>query len=587
MQQAQVLSDTYNKIMKQQSTAPFEKQIRVIVFGILFCFGCIGGMLWYLQLYQAALFTQVSQNNYMRKRTLSCRRGAITDRNGILIATDRPIIALYWQGCGCKKLSEQHQKLLAHIQAESNQKLPIARTITQAEQYQQKLLLVDNISFEALARIMEYNNADEHLIIETRPLRYYPHQETACHLIGCFRQTPQTTIPEALMGLEKILEEDLRGNPGLEEIIVDSRGRCITKNIRFQALNGTKITTTIDLLAQNIAEKLLAPFRAGTIIVMDPEQGDLLVLASHPSFDPNIFTSTISPETWNNYLATKPFINRAIASCYPPASLFKLITAAAALEEGIITPDTEWNCTGKIVCGDTEFHCNKRYGHGKLQIIDGIAHSCNIPFYEIGKTISIDLFADYARSFGFGKPTGILLPERTGLIPTSEWKKTTTGQRWQRGETMLVAIGQSYSLVTPLQTVCFIGALGSGRLVRPKILCNENTNITPLAISNETRNILLQGMQKGIEQGTSRLLKRLKNCTIYGKTGTAQVCSKKTSGENQEEEAYKNHGWFAGYIVPHNQKPFVLMVFLENIGTSSIAVQTAYKFLHHWLPKTM
>ncbi len=542
----------------------------------------LAGILLYLQIYQTELFASYSKKNFLRQRKLASRRGAITDRNGVLLATDRPITALFWQGKGAKKFSPEQISTITFLRNKNPKHFPSDKELAIIERYKKKILLIDELSFETLAQILEQCGNHKNLVLETRTIRFYPEQSCACHIIGSFRQTAQTATSQALMGIEKIFEEQLRGEPGQEELIVDSLGRCIQQKTLIQALNGTQIKTTISITPQKIAEKLLSQFRAGTIIAMDPEQGDLIVLASHPRFDPNLFTQPISPEQWQTYLQEKPFINRALGSCYPPASLFKLVTAAAALEEKIITADSEWNCTGATKFGNAVFHCNKRYGHGKLSLTQSIAQSCNIPFYEIGKEISIDLLAQYAESFGFGHPTGIILPERTGLVPTASWKERIVGQRWQKGETVLVSIGQSYSLVTPLQTVRFVGALGTGRLVRPRILLQEDIEYTPLPIGHETRDCILHGMRQSVETGTARLLKKLPDIEIFGKTGTAQVCSRTKRGEDENEESFKNHGWFVGYIKPNNARPFVVMVFLEHVGSARIAVQTAKSFLQMW-----
>lgn len=542
----------------------------------------LGIILLHLQVFKKQTFLTFSKKNFLRKRALLSRRGAITDRNGILLATDRPINSLIWKGQGQKKLTKADIQLLSFIKKHEQAILPTEKQITTAERYKKEITLIDDISFTTLSKILEQYGDNNHLHFHTKTMRYYPEKECACHTVGSFRQSMHSSSTKALMGIEKLFEEQLKGVPGKEELVVDSLGRCIEQKTLSTALHGTTIKTTIDIFPQKIAENILKNFHAGTIIVMDPEQGDLIVLASSPTFDPNLFTQPISPEQWQNYINKKPFINRALGSCYPPASLFKLVTAAAALEEKIITPETMWNCTGSTRFGTAVFHCNRRYGHGPLLLDEGIAYSCNIPFYEIGKKITIETLARYAESFGFGKATGILLPERTGLVPTAQWKEKIVGKRWQKGETVLVSIGQSYSLVTPLQTVRFIAALGSGRLVRPRILLQEDVQYTPLSICQETRNALLSGMKKSVEKGTARLLKTLPNVEIYGKTGTAQVCSRSKKLSDSQETSFQNHGWFVGYIIPTNEKPFVLMVFLEHAGSARVAVQTAKKFLTEW-----
>jgi len=309
---------------------------------------------------------------------------------------------------------------------------------------------------------------------------------------------------------------------------------------------------------------------------MDPQNGATRVLLSRPSFNPEMFLGHMSNQTWQSLQQTHFFINRACQACYPPASLFKLVTVAAALEQNIVSPHTVRVCPGYYLFHKRPYHCNLKTGHGLINIKQSLAQSCNIIFFEIGKKIAIDTLADYAHRFGLGIPTGIILPEKPGLIPSTRWKRTYKGERWRQGETLSVAIGQSFLLVTPLQIARMLASIAHGYLVRPRILIDEAVEKRPLHIQESTRHFLKKCMKAAIKYGTGKRVHDIPDLCIYGKTGTAQVTSLEKTNTTQES---RSHGWFGANFSYKDQPPLTLVIIVEHAGGSRKPTLIAKKFL--------
>ena len=307
---------------------------------------------------------------------------------------------------------------------------------------------------------------------------------------------------------------------------------------------------------------------------MDPENGDLQAVVSRPSFDPSLFLESISNQTWHELQKNNPFINRAL-NPYPPGSIFKLVTVSAALESKLLDPERMWHCKGYVIFSNRKYWCHHRWGHGELNTIQAVAQSCNVLFYEIGKRIDIDLLAQYAHKFGLGEPTGTLFPERKGIVPSREWKDETKGEPWWPGETLSVTIGQSFLLSSPLQIARMIASIFTGYLVKPRILQHEPIESVPLTMKQETIDFLQRSMKWVVKRGTGKRV-NVKDIKIYAKTSTAQISdfSKRKLGTE-----FLEHAWFVAYVQYKEYKPLVLVILIENAGTSKVATLIAKQFL--------
>lgn len=557
----------------KHSPKPIKNRLSSIIWLIIITLIIIIGRLIYLQVGFGDFFVKRGEKNFLRHEKILSPRGNITDCNGTLLATNRPVISINWQGTGNKILSQDQQATISYLEKILDISCDKA-TITYHERQGKIVPIACDISIEKLAQLLEKFPNNPNIKITTTFKRFYPQGTIACHILGYLAIMHNDSCGK--MGLEALLEEELKGTPGKLERTVNSFGKRLFEKELSAPLSGETIITTLNLEMQKIAEEAFPCEYDGAFLGLNPRTGDLTIVVSRPGFDPNMFLSPISTEEWETLQAKKPFITRPFSACYPPASLFKLVTAAAALEEGFILPDSTWTCYGHIDYCGRPYHCHKQLGHGFLTLREVIAHSCNIPFFEIGKKIKIDTLAHYAHKFGLGEKTGVLFPEKAGLVPTSHWKRTAKGEPWWPGETLSAAIGQSFLLITPLQAARMMGGVCEGYLVKPRITQHEPIEKTPIDLSESTFMLLREGSRMSVKQGTSMRLRKLSRLTIHAKTGTAQTSdlSKRELGKE-----FLEHGWFVAHVQYQEQEPLVIMIFLENAGSSRVAVQVATNFL--------
>jgi penicillin-binding protein 2 len=514
----------------------------------------------------------------MRLERVHSLRGNILDMHGELLATNRPSTNLYWHGTGNHVLSNQQKNVLEKVTAITGKELcedpDLWRSLTHTERYSKDILLVEDLSFEQLSQLEEQLASAQNLSIKTTFKRHYPHHKTACHVIGYLGSMDAQSWGK--MGLEKICEDDLKGLEGSRLRTINSFGASLTEIEMSKGMAGKNINTTIDFTLQTIADSIFPENGAGVIILMDPDDGSIRALVSRPDFDPEFFLHRFTQEEWVALQEKQPFLNRACNACYPPGSIFKIVTMCAALEHGFISPDTTWFCPGYYMFGNHTYMCNLHTGHGTLTACECLARSCNILFFDVGRRINIDLIADYAKRFGLGKKTGIIFAEKEGLIPDRTWKMKIKRERWWPGDTLSVAIGQSYLSVTPIQIACMIGSVFTRYIVKPRILIEEPIEKHPLDIRPDTLSFIKRSMQEVVIHGTGRRIGKLRGFDIFAKTSTAQVgaLSKEELGNE-----YLPHAWFASYFRFKDQKPLVLIILLEHGGSSRVPTELARNFL--------
>ncbi len=548
-----------------------------LVVGLLI----IVGRLFQLQIMLRSDLYAKSQKNFLRVETIAPLRGNILDRNNQLIATNRPTTNIYWQGTGSVKFTQTQLQTVSLIETiigkplQNNQEF--FDQLRHAERRYQKLLLAEDIPFEQLSQIVERLADQKNIIISTHFKRYYPFKSFASHLLGYLSRMDMEMYGK--MGLEKMCESTLKGENGQKVKTINSIGRNLSETEVKKALPGQNITTTLDISLQTIVEKVFPEEFTGTFIIMDPQDGDIVALLSRPNFDPALFLEPIQDDDWRTLQEKQPFLNRAFNACYPPGSIFKLVTVSAMLETNIIQQESCWNCRGFSEFSGRQYWCNNRNGHGLLNVEQSLAHSCNIMFYETAKKISIDLFTDYAHRFGLGHKTDIIFAEKEGLIPSSAWKKRVKHEKWWPGETLSVAIGQSYLLVTPIQIARMISSIFTGFLVTPRVLMEEEVIKQPVGISAETRKFLQQSMYRVVNQGTGQRVKQIKDIKIYAKTSTAQTSSLDKHDLGRE---FLEHGWFVGYFSYKDHKPLTIVILVEHAATSRVPTNVAASFLREY-----
>lgn len=553
-------------------------RIAYIILVVLTMLSIIVGRLAYLQVLKGDHYAHRGKKNFMRIETVQSMRGNIVDQYGRLLATNRPVMNIIWQGTGNSTLSDEQKNILMQLETITKKQIlnnpEWVSQIKHTEKQYKQLLIAYDLNFEQLSQIEEAFPHNPNILIQSDFKRHYPYHTTASHILGYLGREVETHT-YGKMGLEKLCEDYLKGQPGAMVKMINSVGRHVGTTILKEAQNGADLSVTLDIDLQNICELIFPSYYSGTMIVMEPDNGAIRALVSRPSFDPELFLSPIPAQTWQDMQSNRPFVNRALCP-YPPGSIFKLVTVSAALEHGLVKADASLFCPGYTTFAGRRYWCHCRWGHGDLTTSQAVAHSCNTLFFDIGRRIDIDLLAQYAHSFGLGLPTGFIFPEQTGIVPSRAWKKRERKESWWPGETLSAAIGQSFLLATPMQVARMIGSIFTGYLINPRILENQPLEKKPLTIKKETLEFLKQSMRFVVTRGTGRQVSTVKDVIIYAKTSTAQTSDfdKRTLGGK-----YLEHAWFVAYFQYEQRTPLVIVLLVENSGTSQIPTVIAKQFL--------
>lgn len=554
---------------------------------------------WYLQMHRGAEFAQQAQNNRLRIERIFAPRGRIMDDQGKVLADNRTAYGLSLVREDCPDIPAT----LAQISAWSGVPLPQIWEKFRQDRFKVKsfepLLMITDIDFDLVARIESEIHAWPGLEIVVRTKRSYPEKDLFAHVLGYVAEaneqemTADSTLAMGDLvgkqGLELELEKQLRGRKGLYDVEVDAHSRVLGKFLREEPRGGTEIRLSLDRDLQEAAWNALGG-EAGCVVVMEPDTGKLRALVTSPAYDNNLFAAGISQRDWDALRTNSrfPLQNRVIQSVYPPGSVWKLVIAAMLLERGV-SPRESVFCPGQVKLGNQIFRCWKRGGHGSQDMQSALVNSCDVYFYQMGERMGIDKIEDFAKASGFGRPTGIDLPhEKSGLVPSKEWKKRRFGRPWVRGETYNVSIGQGYTLVTPVQMAVFVSALlNGGNLLKPQLLDDAQREIKGnIPAKAATLNFVVEAMRKTAAGGTARVVGR-KDADMGGKTGTAQVVKLKMAAGDRRlrthemEYAQRDHAWITTWGVKDG-KAYVVVVMVEHGGGgSSVAGPVARKVYEH------
>jgi penicillin-binding protein 2 len=570
---------------------------RIVYAGvILLCFATlILGRLWFLQIHKGDEYRERSENNRVRMREIAAPRGNIMDTKGREMVTNRPSFNVVLVREDSNDVDELIKQLASTLDLDISMLWEKLRG-AQGKPRHIPVRLLEDVDWETLAYVENHNQEFPGIRIETIPSRVYHYENLAAHAIGYLgeisRKELESRDPEVYaggdligkMGLERLREKDLRGEKGSSSSEVNARGfeQQLLKNV--EPLPGNDIQLTLDAELQKVAEDLMkSGGKAGAVVAMEVKTGRMLVLASNPVLPLDQFVGGISHKNWNALLEnTKhPLINKVVQAMYPPGSTYKMVTAMAGLATGAVDKDTVFYCPGHYYFGNRRYHCWKRGGHGAVNLKRAISESCDVYFYQVGLRVGVDKLAEYANKFGLGHKSGIEMEhEKSGLTPTKEWKVKKYNQKWQEGETLSVAIGQGFNLVTPLQ-ICLMTAtiVNGGKQYLPQIIekvTNPDGKILeqfePVVLEElkgEQRFLPLirTGMEEVIQgrRGTARKV-RIKGLTIGGKTGTAQVVRLKQYKHLKEEDIpykYRDHAWFTCYA-PAEDPEIAVTVLVEH-----------------------
>jgi penicillin-binding protein 2 len=588
------------KYLKTADQDWYKQRLVRIAFCVAGTFCLIFMRLFYLQVIHGEELRRLSENNCIRLQSTDPSRGMIFDRNGKLLVDNRPSFDLNIVLKDAKPIEQTVKKLSKYIHVPESELLSKIENEKTVSSYK-PILLKKDIGRDALAAIEVRKFDLPGVVVDVKPRRHYIERQTAAHLIGYLSEINADELNSeeyqeyrvgdyiGKFGVEKIFESFLQGKRGGRQVEVNVMGQVVRILKTVDAQPGQNLYLTIDLNVQKKAEALLEGV-AGAVAAMDPQTGQILALASSPSFDQNIFVDGMSHDQWDALVSNplRPLENKVIHGEYPPASTFKVITAIAALEESVIDKKTTFYCPGYYKFGNRVYRCWKPAGHDNVNIIKALAESCDVYFYQVGQKLGIDRLSMYAIASGLGSPTGIDLDhEAAGLIPTAEWKKRRTGVAWQGGETLSVAIGQGFDLATPLQMLVLASAVANGgNIYKPLILKSvyspEGSVILErkkqlagkLPVSKKTLEIIKEGLKEVVNnpKGTAWLA-RVEGLDISGKTGTAQVVGRsKERGLSEEELAHqlKSHAWFIAYA-PSADPKIAVSVIVEHGGHGSSA----------------
>jgi len=578
------------------SSEIFSKQLKIAMLVVLMAFGILILRLWTLQIVNGPAYRAKSEHNRIRLHDIPPFRGTIMDRNSEVLVDNRPSYDLYVIPEEVQNRSELLDRLsrLGDLDREAAER--ILDKAGSGYPFKPVCLKTD-ISRDELASIESHRFDLPGLMIRVRPQRHYFYEGLASHVLGYVGEISEAQLMSGQFpknragdligkrGVEWKWQAQLNGIRGGEQVEVDAAGRKIAMVSRKDPMSGANICLTIDKRLQELAEKSLQG-KHGAIVAINPLNGEVLALASSPSFNPNVFIRGLDKKTWQDMVLSKefPLQNRAISGQYPPGSVFKIVMALAALEEGVISPEEEIFCNGTYSLGKGTYRCWKKWGHGKVNLHRALVESCDVYFYVVGKRLGVDRIAQYAKRLGLGKETGLDLGEESsGLIPTTEWKLKKWGVPWQPGETISTSIGQSFVLTTPLQMANLISSVfNGGHIYRPQTTkwvkkSGGETLFEFKAISAGEAGIKpehLELVKKALigvvnqPHGTGSKA-RLKDIIVAGKTGTAQVIALKKEGGSKREEAvpfkFRDHAWFVA-IAPASNPEIAVAVLVEHGG---------------------
>ena len=575
----------------------FNRRALLVAGGELFLFSILAGRLYQLQIVDGAKYKKLSEKNSVRIKLIAPPRGIIKDRFGVEMAINKNSYGVQMipeevtvRGFSVEEILNRISEL---IPLTDKEKEKVLNNIKRKKAFF-PVFVKNNLGWEEMAKLQVKNLDFTGIYVEEGKRRYYPFNEIASHVIGYVSDVTEQelkTDPDPVLqlpdfktgkaGIEKLMDKELRGSAGETMQVVNAAGRVIETldDKKKKTVAGQNIVLTIDKRLQEYAFQRIQEESASAII-MDIYNGDILMMISVPTYNPNIFLSEDTSTDEFRKLITNPrhpFMNKAIEGLYAPGSTFKMMTALSALQDGKITPTTKFNCTGHMDYGDGRYHCWKTTGHGLLDLEQSLQHSCDIFYYNIATKIHMDSIQEMAHKFGLGEYTGIeLANEKQGQVPSVSWKRNYKSDNWYTGDTITASIGQGYTLVTPLQLAVMTSRIANGGFaVKPRILRGEYENVFFPQINIDSRylNLVKRGMFSVVNKpnGTGKTASFIYNGKqMAGKTGTTQVKritrEERLRGVTKQEDLpwkYRNHALFVGYA-PYKNPRFAVSVVVEH-----------------------
>jgi len=573
------------------------RRFQALVAVVVAVFVVLTLRLWYLQLIRGEYYRELSENNRIRVENIPPPRGTIFDRHGRVLVDIRPSFNLAVIPDDIQDMDQtltQLSRVLGYDKSALEERVEMAAS----EPPFRPITLVRDMTRDQLGAVESYRFYVPGVAVQIEPRRSYEWPGFAAHLIGYVGEIDERQLRDdryvgyrqgdylGKYGVEQQWERMLNGQRGGRQVEVDSAGRQLRVLREVPALPGQNLVLTLDANLQRRAEEALSG-KAGAIVALDPNNGDILAMVSSPAFDQNRFIRGLSTKDWQDLIddPTHPLTNKAIQGAYPPGSTFKPVVDAAALEEGVAEPGTVLGCAGQLPFGNRAYRCWEKRGHGRLDLYQALVRSCDVYHYQLGLKLGVDRMAEYARRLGYGSRTLIgLSNEARGLVPSSQWKLQRFGIPWQKGEDLSIAIGQGFLLVTPLQqAVAYATIANGGKVLQPRIVQRVESpegavlEEVPSQVVGEaklkpTTLEFLRRALAGVVQdpgGTGKAA-HLPGILVGGKTGTAQVV--RMADDEPRNRALdkipyeeRDHAWFVCFA-PVEAPQIVVAVLVEHGG---------------------
>lgn len=556
--------------------------------------GVLGARMRYMQVDQADEFRLLADENRLKMQLLAPARGLIYDRDGAVIAENEQTFRVVIRKEDAAELDFVLAQLERLIGLSKDEQERVRKELRDAGP-SAPVIIADRMSWAAFSTVSANSPVLPGLTPEVGLSRHYPLQEDFAHMIGYVGPVsdydlsrmdtidPLMRIPKfpiGKSGVESRLEDTLRGKAGALRVEQNVHGRIIREIERKEGDPGANLQLTLDHKMQNFVQARLAGESAAAVVI-DVETGDILAAGSTPAFDPNLFVRGISVANYNALLQNiyRPLPSKSVQGAYPPGSTFKMVTALAALEAGVVRPDETVRCLGHTEVGGRRFHCWKRAGHGNVNLVGSLQHSCDVFYYEMAQRTGIENIAEMGRRLGLGQVYDLPLPGiSAGLMPDKQWKSANRGSDWVIGDSLNASIGQGFVLTTPMQLAVMASRIATGREIIPRLIKSVDGVEQPikggesLGLNENMLRSVRQGMYEvsNNARGTayrSRIV--AEDMRMAGKTGTSQVRSVVVDNKNVPWEE-RDHALFVCFA-PFDAPKYAVSVVIEHGGGGSSA----------------
>jgi penicillin-binding protein 2 len=591
---------------RDEKVSPF--RLTAVQYVILAVFLMLTYGLWRLQVSQNDLYTGLAEKNRIRNVPILAPRGRILDREGREIVDNYPSFTAMLMRDSTRDLTADAEVIAAGLHLDSKEVRDRIRRFSSMPQYQ-PIYLKEDITPDELAFIEAHKNEWPELDTIMAHRRLYPRNGFMAHLIGYVGEVSEQMLNQAQWelynpgdvvgksGVELEYNQILMGQNGSKQVLVNSRGKEMGQLAEKPAVPGNPLRLTVDIDLQIAAEEALEG-KNGAVVAMNPRNGEILAMASRPTFDPNDFTVRISRNEWSKLVndPDHPLLNRAIQAQLAPGSTFKIIMSVAGWQEGI-AQTLNVHCNGGATFYGRRFGCWVKTGHGAVDLPKAIYQSCDVFFYTLAEKLGIDRIAKYATALGLGQKTGIDLPdEGSGVMPSEEWKIRNFKQKWFAGETISVGIGQGAVTTTPVQLMRAIAAISmGGRMVVPHVVnpsglppnyleTTHYLDVKSIPIEPDGWNLITDAMGRVLLPEGTAPSAHVPGIDIAGKTGSAQIVSLALRAKHANSEEFAQNGWFVGFT-PRRDPDIIVCVLFEGGEHGKLAARLATQVIKAFVDK--